>query len=297
MALIIPPYVATYASQNPYITADEFLNAPTGVDVSNLVPSGGTLTNSQTLLNVIRRASGWADSLCNQKLSATIDTVTGRWQVRNDGTIAVPLKFFPVIMVSGISTGWSPSTVAPLAATADVWVGSDNIATIPLSVSTGPQFGALCGSDIYATVQYVNGWSDAQLSASAAAGATSVTVTTALGVVPGQSLQLYSSTASETVQVAATFAPSITTGVQTVQLAGSLANAYPVGATLTGMPQEIKQAVICLTSVLIKTRATESMAMASIHQTPMDKTKMESGASDDFEVAVDLLTPFKRPVF
>jgi hypothetical protein len=296
--MIIPPNVATYATQSPYITVAEFLDAPTGVDASQLLPSGGSLNNSQTLANLIRRASGWADSLCNQKLAATVDTRSGRWRVRNDGTIRVPLKFNPVVGISAISVGWTPSTMAPLTPQVDVWPDDTNIVTIPV-ISTGnsviyPSYYQHLPDDIYCTVQYVNGWADTQLTASAAAGATSLSVGSTLGLNPGQSIYLYGATNGETVTVDATFIPSVTSGPGTVPLASPVVGAYAVGDTLTAMPQQIKQAVIALTSVLIKTRGAESISMPSIHGEPAETEKMESGAADDWEAAVDLLQEFKR---
>jgi hypothetical protein len=296
--VIIPPYVTTYATQNPYITVAEFLNAPTGVDATQLLPSGGTLNNSQTLANLIRRASGWADSLCNQKLAATIDTRSGRWKVRRDGTIQIPLQFHPVLGIVSITTGWTPSTMAPLTDLADVWPGQDNILTVPVNGSNiiFPSYYQQLPDDIYATVSYVNGWADTQLTAAAAAGATSLSVGTTLGLNPGQTVYLYGGTDGETVTVAPSFVPSTAAGPGTVPLTSATVGAYAVGDTLTAMPQEIKQAVIALTCVLIKTRGSEAIVMASMHNQPMDTEKMESGAGDDWEAAVDLLQAFKRVI-
>lgn len=296
--MIIPPYVTTYATQNPYITVAEFLNAPTGVDATQLLPSGGTLNNSQTLANLIRRASGWADSLCNQKLAATIDTRSGRWKVRRDGTIQIPLQFHPVLGIVSITTGWTPSTMAPLTDLADVWPGQDNILTVPVNGSNiiFPSYYQQLPDDIYATVSYVNGWADTQLTAAAAAGATSLSVGTTLGLNPGQTVYLYGGTDGETVTVAPSFVPSTAAGPGTVPLTSATVGAYAVGDTLTAMPQEIKQAVIALTCVLIKTRGSEAIVMASMHNQPMDTEKMESGAGDDWEAAVDLLQAFKRVI-
>lgn len=298
--MITPPYVTTYATQNPYITVAEFLNAPTGTDVTQLVPAGGTLTNSQALANLIRRASGWADSLCKQKLAATVDTKAGKFRVSFDGLVRVPLPFFPVLAIASISVGWSPSTMAALDTTLlpDVWPDADNILTIPVRGTAAARYynNAYSGlpDDMYVNVQYVNGWADTQLTAAAAAGATSLTVGTALGVNPGQTLYLYSGTTGEPVTVAASFTPTTTPGTTTIPLTGPTANAYAAGDTLTGMPQELKQAVIFLTSVLIKTRGAESIVMQSMHGQPMQTEKMEGGAGDDWEAAVDLLDAFKR---
>jgi hypothetical protein len=297
MSLIIPPTVATYATNAPYITVQEFLDAPTGVDTAQLIPNGGSLANSQTLRNLISRASAWADSLCNQKLGATLDTQAGQYRVRSDGTLRVPLDFTPIIAVSQIQTGWSPSTLGVLTATQNVWIGA-NVVTVPVSAASAAALdyraSGLLPDSMYCTIQYVNGWADDTLTAAAAIGATSVTVSSALGFMPGQTLTLYGTNGGEAVTVDPSFVPTVTPGATSVPLSAPLVNAYNAGDTLTAMPQAIKQAVIALTCVLIKTRGAEGMVMQSIHNQPSVTTKMEDDANDDFMVAADLLAPFKR---
>lgn len=291
--MLLPPYAATYATHSPYITAAEFQNAPTGVDVTQLVPSGGPTTNSQTLSNMILRASGWADAICNQRLAATVDTRAGRYRVRADGTILVPLPFFPVVGIASVSTGWTPSTLAPLSSVADVWVDGGNVATIPVGACS-----TLPGrpTDLYASVTYVSGWANTQLAATAAAGATSLQVRNGLGIAPGQQLALYSAAAGEIVTVATGFTPITAAGAATVPLTAPIVAGYAAGDTLTAMPHEIKQAVISLTCVLIKTRGAESIVMSSFRQQPHEKDDMESGAIGDYDTATDLLQPYRRVV-
>lgn len=297
MSLIIPPTVATYATNAPYITVQEFLDAPTGVDTNQLVPNGGALTNSQTLANLISRASAWADSLCNQKLAATLDTQAGLYRVRSNGMLRVPLDFTPIIAVSQIQTGWSPSTLSVLTLTQDVWIGA-NVVDVPVSsvsaASLDYRVSGLLPDSMYCTIQYVNGWADDILSAPAPAGSVSVTVKSALGFMPGQILTLYGGAGGEAVTVSPSFVPTVTPGATVIPLVSATVNAYAAGDTLTAMPQAIKQAVIALTCVLIKTRGSESMVMQSIRGNPSTTTKMEDDANDDFMVAADLLTPFKR---
>lgn len=296
MALITPPTVATYSNTSPYITAREFLAAPTGVDTNQLIPAGGSVSNTQALTNLISRASAWADSLCNQKLAATLDTQAGLYPVRR-GQLWVPLDFTPIIAVSQIQTGWSPSTLTALTDTTNVWIGAASV-TIPVTSSSaaglGYQLSGLTPDSMYATVQYVNGWADDTLSAPAAAGATSLSVASGLGFMPGQTLTMYGTNGGEAVTVASTFTPTITPGATSIPLAGAITGSYLAGDTLTAMPQSIKQAVIALTCVLIKTRGSEALVMQSIRGNPSTTTKLEDDANDDFMVAADLLQPFKR---
>jgi hypothetical protein len=296
MALITPPTVATYSNTSPYITAREFLAAPTGVDTNQLIPAGGSVSNTQALTNIIARASAWADSLCNQKLAATLDTQAGLYMVRR-GQLIVPLDFSPIIAVAQIQTGWSPSTLSVLTQTTDVWIGATSV-TIPVTPLSAAgmayRLAGLTPDSMYATVQYVNGWADDTLSAPVTAGATTLSVASGLGFMPGQSLTLYGTNGGEAVTVDPSFSPTIVPGAVTIPLAGPVVGNYLAGDTLTAMPQSIKQAVIALTCVLIKTRGSEALVMQSIRGNPSTTTKLEDDANDDFMVAADLLQPFKR---
>lgn len=300
--MIIPAYTGTYATAQPYVTVPEFVNSATGVDVTQLVPAGGNLTNTQTLANLLRRASGWADSLCNQTLAATVDTQSGTYQRRPDGTLAVPLPYKPVVGIVSISTGYTPAALAPL--TDDLmgqsWVDGLGVARIALPGFTGGLMGypyrALYTSDVYATVQYINGWADAQIDAPVTPGDTVLAVDDGLGFMPGQSVYLYSGTTSETVTVSPAYTPATATGPASIALAAPVVNAYQLGDTLTAMPQQIKQAVIFLTAVLIKTRGAEAIVMPSMGGQPTITEKLEGGAGDDWEAACDLLARYRRVV-
>lgn len=295
--MITPPYASTYSTQSAYITVQEFVSAPSGVDVTDLVPNGSTLTNAQALSNLILRASGWADELCKQKLAATVDTRAGRFPLRQ-GYLAIPLPFRPVVGIESISTGWSPSTMTDLSTdlTGDVWPDANGILTVPVYGAAGIRYGVSVYGDgpMYATVRYVNGWANTALTDPVSTGATSLTVRSGLGLNAGQSIYLYSDVAGEVVTVGDGYVASTATGETIVPLTSPVSGTYAVGDTLTAMPQQIKQAVICLTSVLIKTRGAESMEMQNMHSTPMTRAITESGAGDDWQTAVDLLASFTR---
>lgn len=296
--MIIPPYVATYATQNPYITANEFNNSPTGIDTAQLLADQGQAVNTQALQNVIKRASGWADRLCKQKLSATIDTRTGRWRVRNDGTISVPLPYFPVVGIVSITAGWTPSTMTQLTSLTDVWPDENGTLVIPVpGAGTNlvyPSYYQYLPDDMYCTVQYINGWFNAQVTATVTAGATSIAVSNTLGLNAGQSLNLYGAGDGETVVVDPSYVATETTGPGTVPLASATVASYDVGDTLTAMPAEIKQAVILLTGMLIKTRGAEALEMQSISNNMSVVEKGEDSPNDDFSIVIDLLEDYRR---
>jgi hypothetical protein len=115
---VVAPAVAnnvnTYASRSSYVTVQEFKDAPTAVELDNLVLNGSTASQDEALAVVIERASSWADALTYQTLAATVDTAYGRARVRSDGTVRFPLPFKPVIAVLGIAVGGRPSAMSPM---------------------------------------------------------------------------------------------------------------------------------------------------------------------------------------
>jgi len=185
-----------------YVTPREFRSAPTGVDVSQLVPGGDAPTNAAALVMQLQRASAYADNFCQKVLAATVDTQAGQYRVQRDAmgpVIKVPLNFTPIVAVSGVSVGDTPSAVAPLTDLSNIWIGPKTV-TVPI-LGSGSPFASFSGRK-YATVEYVNGWANTALTAGANPGAMSITVASALGVMPGQQLNIQNATQAETVTVA-----------------------------------------------------------------------------------------------
>lgn len=302
MSNLLPPYVTTYSTRTPYVTAAEFMNTPTGVDVENLIPEGSVLTNTQTLNNILLRASGWADSLCDQVLCPTVDTKTGRFMLKRNNTLEIPLPYWPVVNVTGIQAGWTPSTLSTsIIDWANAWAGQDGILIAPLQgaantvVPSPPYYySKFYGPDMFAVVTYVNGWANTGLTSAVAAGASSLPVANALGIAPGQQLAVYSQTAGEVVTVASPWTAPNSAAPATVPIVGTLQNAYAKDDVVTAMPQEIKQAVIQLAICLIKTRGAEAFVLESIDSTPHDTDSKDAAALSEFDLAEDLLNRYHR---
>src|ERR1039458_7881744 len=111
-AIFIPQHTGAQTEVTPYISVQEFLDAPTSVDTSQLTPGGSTPANNVELFNVIGRASGWANSLCFQILAATLDTqMASNVLVHRNGKIYVPCNFYPVREVDTFQAGPTPSTM------------------------------------------------------------------------------------------------------------------------------------------------------------------------------------------
>lgn len=292
---VVPaPNVTTYATRSLYVTPAEFKAAPTGMDVSQLVPGGTAAQQAAALVMQLQRASGVADKICRKVLGATLDTQAGMYRVQNDQllgpVIRVPLDSTPIIAVAGVSMGSTPSSLAAVTDLSNIWI-SRKTATIPVG-GTG-SFPTLRGQQ-FATVQYVNGWVNTTLYSGAKPGDVSVTVTSTLGVMPGQQLNLVNTNNSEIVTVDPSYIPSNTATNALIPLVSPVVGTYAAGDTVTNMPQEIKQAVILIAKSLIKTRGSESIVIASTTSQPEHVTGVESGVTSDMEMAEYLLSDYVR---
>lgn len=294
---VVAPNVPNYAVFNPYITPEEFLQSATGVDSSNLVRGQSREANAAALTALISRASNYADGLCHQVLCATADIQSGTYKVKGDGTIAVPLDYTPIIAVTGVSIGYRTGYLAPMTDLSGIGFRKKTV-TIPaagfnFNFNAGPMSGpagyARCGW-IHAAVSYVNGYANTTLAAAAAAGATSVTVTSPLGIFPGLAMQFYDSASSEPVTVAATYVQ----GSTVVPLTAPTAFAHTAGSSLSAMPPAIKFAVVKLTTWMIKTRGAASLTLDSIGGGRPKTQTADAGAGEDYDDALDALEPFMR---
>jgi hypothetical protein len=294
-APVFAPTVSTYTNRVPYITPAEYQQAATGVDSSNLVPNGTPAANTAALLRIIARASAWVDNLCYQVLAATLDTQAGRYRVRRDGTIAVPLDYSPVIAVAAAAIGPGPGLLNPLADLSGVELGR-KVATLPAfgGRSTLPFYGGRVSGSVFAQLTYVNGYANTALSSSAAAGASSITVASPLAIFPGMRLTIADADKTETVTVASSFTPTVVDAPTAVPLTAALSTMHSVTTAVGALPESIKEAAILLTSTLIKTRGSEAFTMPSIGGQPDQQDKAESHGIEDLEIAIDLLQPYRR---
>ena len=298
------PATTSHVDVVPYISCQEFIEEPTAVDVTELTPGATAAVNLQQLANVIARASGWANTICGQILAATPDTqMASRLYVRRDGTVWVPCDFWPIRQVDSFLAGPTPSTLAAVTGTADIWLAGDKVLVVPVfGISpSGPSpmpFGGIQpGTRVYARWTYWNGWFHSTLAGAVAAGAVTLPLTTALPAsAAGATMTIVDSALEETVQVASTF-----TGGTALPLAAPCVNAHTPGAlpnsiTVTELPPNVRQAVVNLTSALIKVRGTEAEVMEDVGQQPSKTALIESGGLDDYQVAVDLLDRYQRTV-
>ena len=289
-------YVPTYATRNAYLTTAEYQAAPTGVDLSQLIPGATSpAVNQSALQTLIGTASSYADSLCYQVLGATLDTQIGEYRIFRDGTIRVPVDYTPLVEVTAVSLGWAAGQLSALTDLTGLWL-QRKVVRIPVGPSlisgagyvfTAP---ARYGS-VFAQVAYVNGYANTTLAGAVSAAATSLTVASALGIFPGLPMTIYDDAVAKTEMV--TVANTYVQGSTTVPLTSALVNAHASGTSISALPRAAKQAVIALTTHLIKTRGAESMALASVSGGPAMQ-QVAAGSTEEYDLAVDLLHPFRR---
>lgn len=299
MSIVPALNVSTYATRSMYVTPAEFKAAPTGVDVSQLIPGDNSAAHQlQALVMQLQRASAVADKICRKVLAATIDTQAGNYRIQQDPmlgpVIRVPLDFIPITAVSAVSIGSTPSALAPLTDLSNVWI-SKKVATIPLgSDAPGRSFVSTWGGRRYATVQYVNGWANTTLTSSVAPAATSITVASPLGIMPGQQINLVNTNNAEIVTISPTWVPVVTGANVTIPLAGAVVGTYSAADTVTAMSQEVKQAVILIAKSLILTRGSDAIEIASSSAQPTHVIAGEPAVASDLEFAEFLLADYVR---
>jgi hypothetical protein len=294
---VIASRVPSYASYTPYITAADFLAEPTGVDTSQLIPAGSSLTETAALARLVANASSEADRICQKVLAATLDVESDLYRVRRDGTIHVPLPFGPVISVNNVSTGFTPNGMTTMTDLSGAKI-IRNVVYIPvpiappLSFQFSPNPAAYAPRGwLYADVTYVNGWAHSTLSAATLANASSITPGNVLGFVPGLPFTVYDGVNTEPAQVAAGYV----VGSATVPLVSPLLNAHAAGVTVSALPPFVRQAVIALAKWLAKTKGTKAIVMPSINgrtvsSTPKEQKTEPRGDEDYLQAERDLLT-------
>lgn len=289
----VAAYIPSYASETPYITVDEYLAEPTGVDTSQLVPDGTSAANRAALARVIARASSQADDLCRKLLAATVDIQSGEYRIRRDGTIWVPVDYTPAVQVNSVSLGWSQRTIGPIGDLSGVRVERKlvkiPVAGIPSGWSMSPSVPARSGY-LFADVEYVNGWAVTTTSAPSLAGASALAVAGSLGVAPGLRLTIADGASTEAVTVA----PAYVAGSLTVPTVTPLVFAHDTGVAVSALPGAVKDAVILLTSSRIKLRGAEAVQMGSITSEPSAPQATMPGGTSEYNQAVELLKPFRR---
>jgi len=284
----------------PYLTIQEYKDAPTAIDIDNLVfNSQDPEAQNNELANVIARASSWVDTYCNQVLGATTETETQRARVSNDGTIKFHPRYNPIIALTALAYG-NPSTELITVTDCSVaWLENQQVifpfANLGFTMTNqGPiQFGFPAyssGLQVYLKYSYVNGYTNT-LIASATATQTTLTVVDGVGITAGQHLKIYDGVYSEYVTVADTYV----FGSTTVPLDHALLYTHNAGVSISALPPAIKEATILATTAMLKIRGDASLTM-SVGTLPNSSatSNLQQNIGSDMAMAMDLLKPYRR---
>ena len=279
----------------PYLTIAEFKQAPTAVDVDDLVGGGTSAINDQELANVIARASSWIDAHCGQVLSSTKDTEALRARFDRMGFLKVHPRFSPITELVSLSYGGLPTLMASVDIST-VWIEPETI-VFPVqgfsAAFAGPiQFSGNYSStqELFVSITYVNGYANTLLSASVSASATSLSVDDLAGFTPLHQFMIYDGSSTELLTVSSLFVA--TSGAGNLPLASAVKYTHAVGISVSALPPAVKQAAIYVTSAILKARGNASLVMQTL--TPTTIQSSNPSAAGDLMSAWDLLKPYRR---
>lgn len=288
----------TQQFSTPYLTANEYRNAPTAIDIDNLVfNSTDPDVQDSELVNVIARASSWVDTYCNQVLGATEETETQRSRIRGDGTIRFHPRYSPIIALTNIEYGNYPNNLIVASDPSVCWLensevifpyaGLNNVMTSQGPIAFGFPSGQ--GTEVFLKYTYINGYANTVTATTETAGDTSILVASGKGITAGLELKIYDGMYSETVRVASTY----TFGSTTVPLTYALAYNHAAGVSISALPPSVKQATILATTAMLKVRGDNSLVMG-VGTLPSQGIAGNQNIGDDMAMAMDLLKPFRR---
>ena len=284
-----------------YLTVQEFINAPTGIDCTNIIPGGTVAQNNAELTNVIRRASSWIDQICKMPtLEATQNTETKEVRMNYNGIIRIHPDMIPIITVldsvqykvsplnSWVSLSINEINVFQRYFTiynlAEMMVSPQGVQPLSVLPFRTP-YTKWKLKDLPLTFQYtyINGYPNTLLSANATAGATSISVQNVTGMV-NQTLTIYDNDLTEEVII------SSVTG-NTVTLASPLLFSHTLGVAVSALPSSVKQACIILTAFLIQERGSLNISMGE-----QNIQGIRNNTGSGVDVAKELLKPLLRGV-
>ena len=281
-----------------YITVQEYLNAPTAVDINNLVVGGNASAQTAELEQVILRASSFLDEYLNQNLNAEESTENQRVRFTPEGYIALHPNNNPVLSLSSFQYGTSPNNLQTLPDCSTAWFEDQQI-IIPLSQlaatysSQGPLSfggGGSTRNQVFVRYTYISGYANSLIE-TAVAGQSSLTVQDPTGILSNGDLRIADGANSETVTVASTY----TYGSTTVPLTSALRYSHANTATIGNLPQAIKQACILVTTAFIKVRGDSSMTMQmTVNPSRNTSTTMQNLVGNDIQLALKMVDLYRR---
>lgn len=235
----------------PYVSAAAFKAHPTYLDLNDL-RSGSSSPGDQTaeLTNVLLMASAWADGQTQQRLGAHASTQRLRQRLDRYGQLNIHADRNPVRTVTAIAWGYSPSPLNPVTDLTQMWIEDGRqiitqLAEASIPASAGIQFGGTSPmGELFIQLNYTSGWVATVLEAASDAGAMSLSVVDPTGIEPGGEYRIWEPGSEETVTVAQSWVPTTVAAPTTVPLASGAVFAHTAGHDFSGMPADMRLAVI-----------------------------------------------------
>ncbi len=286
----------TIDEESMYLTVAEFKNAPTSLDINNLISGGNQATQDAELANIILRASSYMNEYLNQNLVAKRNTETQRIRMNSQGYLALHPNNSPVVALETLEYGSTPNNLQTLTDPSQCWFEAQQV-IVPLSSmantysSAGPlSFGSAAPrQQIFTKYTYVGGYVNTTIM-TAVAGATSLTVNSGLGILAGGSLRIYDGANSEIVTVASTYVY----GSTTVPLASALVFTHVTGVAIGNLPTAIKQACILITSAFIRVRGDKSNTMQITTRAQGSEITGMTRYGNEIQLALDMVNLYRR---
>jgi hypothetical protein len=306
-------------SLTPYVTPSYIINAPTGIAWST-IPPGSTVTDDEKLaeqFNICARATGQADSYCNQPLRASLNTeqYSGpdyRYTVQQDtGNGRLLLQRWPVMDIVSVQvsanssfprqwtvlpTGYYDIEVPSVGVYGTNAPGASGGGGQSIVIAPGYLNWALGRRGYVLKVQYVSGWPHTSLTANVTAGATTIPVDDCTGWAPyitngvGATGVIYDSGQQEAIQVTTASADS---GPGTLTLISALQYNHAVQTLVSTLPQSVMWGVTLFATAQALTRGATA---TKIQMIPGSGGAMSKGPAELVVEGEILLNPFRRTI-
>lgn len=271
--------VSTMGVTVPYITIEELKRSPIFTQLRKLVPNSSDADRDAELGRIITRVSSMINSEVSQNLAATVDREVGEMVVTACGDLRIHCRSNPIIEVLSISTGVDPYSLAPIADLSQVILDPWRI-TVP----RGGKQSWWPHQRLWVEWVYVNGYPVTTMTSAVSAGATSVTVKDATGIMANQTtltvedgkwLELITPTA-------------VTGNVLTVP---PLAFPHVAGTGVTTLPDDVKEATLILISRIHDNWA---LAMGAITHDGTGAKMPGAKVTRPMCAASEILKPYRR---